>query len=557
MRLKQKITYLSLGILALVSILITVAAVLTIDQLLRELNETNMRVEMTRIRNEFERIQLHLHSGDVDEKGIHTEYAQRIFADFFKSHPQQSEMMMICSQNGMLIYPGEFTDKLRKAPLWNLPDTKSGMERMLFDGKPYLFIYDSFSPWKWKIVLATSEAELFMRRDSFLNSVVFILLGGLVLGGFLSFVIARSIANPLVRLAEATKNFVPGSAGKLLPVPGAGASDEVVELTHAFNSMTERLKSANDAIEAQTAGLQLANDRLTREVSQRKKAQQELAALNDKLEKLVASRTWELQSKAHELEEANLQLLRQDALKSSFLSSVSHEFRTPLTSILGFVKLIKRDYHRIFRNADAMVADPSDKVVRIRDNLSIIQDESERLSRLIDDFLDFTKIESGRFQWHDQEIDVKAAILQAANAVEGVFRDKNDVFLKMILPETLPGMYMDPDRFKQLLINLFSNALKYTDSGAVTIAACSNEGTLQIGVLDSGCGVPRSELVMVFEKYHQVCAPDTLVSKPKGTGLGLSICRQIVEHYEGIIWMESDQDKGCCVFVELPLSSGS
>ncbi len=553
MRLKVKISYLSLGIAALVSIAITVAAVWTIDQLLDALNETNLRAEMARIKGEFGRMQLSMRLGDVDDKGIHTPTAQRVLGEFFQSYQPQTGMLLIRTDSGQVIYPPDFIFQIGKYPTLDLSDGGQGMRRMYYNGEPYLFVYDSFKPWKWQLILSANEEPLSKSRDRFLSTVILILFGGLLVGGFLSFAIARSIANPLSRLAMATRHFDPGKTGGMLP--RIGTTDEVQDLTQAFNKMAGRLKCAYHAIEAQTKDLKHANDHLILEVSQRKLAQQELATLNKELEMLVASRTWDLQQKAAELEEANAKLLRQDALKSTFLSSISHEFRTPLTSIIGFVKLIQRDYQRIFRNTDAMVADSSDKVVRIRDNLDVIQGESERLCRLINDFLDFAKIEAGRLQWHDQPVDLAECLLQSINAVEGVFGDKQHVVLELHLPETLPECIIDPDRFKQLIINLISNAFKNTDSGFVRISGCSRDDTVQVCVADSGSGVPRSELVAVFDKFHQVQFQDTLLPKPKGTGLGLSICRQIIEHYNGLIWMESESDKGCSVYLELSLHS--
>ncbi len=553
MRLKEKISYLSLGIVSLVSIAITLAAIWNINQLLDELNEAGMRAEMSRIKAQFARMQLNMRPGDVDDTGIHTLSAQRLLGEFFKSYPRQTQMLMIRTDSGQIVYPPEFLSQVGDSPTLQISNTGQSIRRVYYDGEPYLFIEDYFKPWKWQLVLSTNETPLFQRRDKFLNTVILILLGGLLVGGLLSFVIARSIANPLVRLAMATRSFEPGKTNSMLPC--IGTTDEVRDLTQAFNKMAGRLKCAYSAIEAQTTDLKHANECLILEVTQRKQAQQELATLNRELEMLVDSRTWDLQQKAVELEAANAKLLRQDALKSTFLSSISHEFRTPLTSIMGFIKLIQRDYQKIFRNTDAMVADSSDKVVRIRDNLDVIQGESERLCRLINDFLDFAKIEAGSLQWHDQPVDLVDCIKQAVNAVEGVFGEKQGVGLVLHLPESLPECVIDPDRIKQLIINLISNAFKYTETGRIRISACDRDAIVQVCVTDSGCGVPRSELGAVFEKFYQVPGRDPLLPQIKGTGLGLSICRQIVEHYDGLIWMESEQDKGSCVYLELSLQS--
>ncbi len=279
---------------------------------------------------------------------------------------------------------------------------------------------------------------------------------------------------------------------------------------------------------------------------------QELAVLNQNLEQEVASRTQDLSNKAAELEEANKRLLDLDRMKSSFLSSVSHELRTPLTSIMGFAKLINKDFDRLFVPLVGANEKLRQRAERVGQNLGVIVREGERLTRLINDVLDLAKIEAGRVEWRDSLIEVKKLVEQSVQAVSGQYNALPDVALHVTVAPDLPPVTADGDRLMQVLINLLNNAAKFTQAGSVDVVAGLNaQGEIQISVHDSGIGIPREFLEKVFDKFQQV-GSDTLSDKPQGTGLGLPISRQIVQHYGGRIWAESQPGQGSTFTFTLP-----
>ncbi|MDD4952307.1 MAG: ATP-binding protein, partial [Desulfovibrionaceae bacterium] len=281
------------------------------------------------------------------------------------------------------------------------------------------------------------------------------------------------------------------------------------------------------------------------DVTARKKAELDLADLNRRLENLVEERTRDLAHKAGELRLANQRLKELDEAKSSFLSSVSHELRTPLTSILGFAKLINKDFSGAYLPLAGDDAKLARKGERIRDNLEIIEHEGERLTRLINDVLDLNKIESGRIEWHDVEMSMAECVEQAVNAVAGQFALKPDVVLKVEVREDLPLMRADRDRMVQVFINLLNNAAKFTKSGVVRLSVSEiDQGVIEARVSDTGVGINKEDLEKIFLKFQQAENEDTLAEKPKGTGLGLTICREIISHYGGRIWAESEPGKG-------------
>ena len=260
-----------------------------------------------------------------------------------------------------------------------------------------------------------------------------------------------------------------------------------------------------------------------------------------------------MKSRTTELEQANEELRQMDRMKSDFLSSVSHELRTPLTSILGFVSLVVREFSRSFVPLAEGDAALDKKARRIQDNLDIVQKESERLTRLINDVLDLAKIESGRTEWHDAPMQVAALVQDAVNAARGMFAQKPEVALELEIADNLPAFMADADRLQQVLVNLINNAVKFTDRGAVTMRAFLNEQSMiQIEVRDTGAGFPPEDAESIFDKFQQSKQGDVLTDKPKGTGLGLAICKEIVEHYDGRIWAASEPGKGSVFALTLP-----
>jgi PAS domain S-box-containing protein len=295
-----------------------------------------------------------------------------------------------------------------------------------------------------------------------------------------------------------------------------------------------------------------------RDITRQREASLALAQFNRKLESLVAERTTELELKAAELEAANTRLVELDALKSAFVSSVSHEVRTPLTSILGFARLIERDFHKHYLPLGQDNPNVGAKGERILANLRVIDREGDRLKRLINDFLDLAKIEYGSLRWQNAQVSPSELIGQVADAVEGLFSERPETRLVLEVAPNLPRLWIDPDRLQQVLINLVNNAVKFTPAGKVILRASLQDArTLAIAVSDTGIGIADGELERIFEKFHQVQQSVSADDQSRGTGLGLTICRQIVQHYGGSIWAESEPGRGSTFHITLPVMDGA
>ncbi len=282
--------------------------------------------------------------------------------------------------------------------------------------------------------------------------------------------------------------------------------------------------------------------------------QQELEALNKSLENKVRERTRDLQLETEKLEEANVRLLELDKLKSTLLSSVSHELRTPLTSIMGFAKLIERDFQHHARDAEQSENPRLNKIAkRIDKNLDIINSEAERLTRLINELLDLSSVESGRAQMQDTLFSFSDILGPSLSRLEPGLKKHPDVLICIEIASNLPQIMADMERIIQVMHKIIENAVKFTPKGHISIKACSFDGWIQVRVKDSGIGMDKRNLLLVFESFHQVSEDDELlINKPKGSGLGLSLCLSIIAHYNGLIWCESEPGKGTEIVFELP-----
>ena len=257
---------------------------------------------------------------------------------------------------------------------------------------------------------------------------------------------------------------------------------------------------------------------------------------------------------ARQMEAARRQAETANAAKSDFLANVSHELRTPLVSILGFTRIVqKRLEERIFPFLPQENGKFDKTAHQIQENLGIIITEGQRLTTMINNLLDLEKIESGKMEWRFQAVDSSAIVRQAADATAPLFEGK-PLALQIDIAERLPPVLGDPDKLIQVIINLISNAVKFTSRGMVTIQARGGEKEVVFSIIDQGIGIAPQDQAMVFEKFRQV--GDSLTGKPQGTGLGLAISKEIVEHHQGKIWLVSQPGKGSKFSFSIPIFPG-
>jgi ammonium transporter len=226
------------------------------------------------------------------------------------------------------------------------------------------------------------------------------------------------------------------------------------------------------------------------------------------------------------------------AAKTHFLANMSHELRTPLNAIIGFTRIVSR-------NSEAL---PERQV----DNLSKVLVSAQHLLALIDEILDLARIEAGEVTLELSETNVAEVLREVTDSFEPLV-DRPRVQLFVDADTDLPRVVTDRDKLKQILLNLVSNAVKYTDDGTISVCAEAVDGRLRVDVSDTGAGIPADELGKIFDEFHRADGP---VSSPRpGTGLGLTISRRLARTLGGDVTVESSLGVGSTFTLDLPLQA--
>ena len=254
----------------------------------------------------------------------------------------------------------------------------------------------------------------------------------------------------------------------------------------------------------------------------------------------LEQKSQELARVGQELRSANERLRELDRMKDEFVAMVSHELRTPLTSIRSFAEIL-RD-----------TPDISDD--KRHQFLAIMVQESERLSRLIEEILDLARLESGRLTMSPKPIDLVALARQSSDALARLHQEEALTFELVVQPETAM-VEADPDRLEQVIINLLENARKFAHHThpEIMLSVEAYEDHFRLSVDDNGPGIPEEEREHVFEKFYQLQRNGhSSPQRPKGSGLGLPISRAIVQHLGGKLWAEASPLGGTRMSIELP-----
>ena len=244
---------------------------------------------------------------------------------------------------------------------------------------------------------------------------------------------------------------------------------------------------------------------------------------------------------AKEQEKTIVQLVQVDRLKSEFLTSMSHELRTPLNSIIGFADVLLQ----------GIDGDLNDMALN---DIRLIHNSGQHLLALINDILDLSKIEAGKMELVCEPINVTTAIKDVLAASSSLVKNKPVEILVDVEP-SLPPINADRLRFNQILLNLVSNAAKFTEKGSITLKAEMQESVpdkMFISVIDTGIGIPAEKIDAVFDRFRQ--ADSSITRHYGGTGLGLAICKQLIEMHGGEIWLESEVDVGSTFHFTIPLA---
>jgi PAS domain S-box-containing protein len=308
---------------------------------------------------------------------------------------------------------------------------------------------------------------------------------------------------------------------------------EIVRATGRFEEEGWRVRKDGSAFWANVAITEVRNSagdlvgfsKVTHDLTERKRVQDQLLDVQQKY--------------VHELELRNRESEQANQLKTEFLANMSHELRSPLHTVIGFSELL----------ADEIEGQLNEKQKRF---INHIHTDAMHLLHLINDLLDLSKIEAGQFELR-QELFLMDAVLE-----EALFSVQPRATAKLVeirIGVSIPTIvYADRLRFKQILHNLLTNAIKFTPGGGtVWVESATRDGFAEVSVLDTGIGIPEDQHQAVFDKFYQVQA--STKGGPEGTGLGLAITKRLVEQHGGRIWLKSTPGKGCCFTFTVPLKN--
>ena len=382
------------------------------------------------------------------------------------------------------------------APVERVLDRHTGsMDYTHPDGEAFLSAYAPLTSIGWGVVVEQPAEEAYATIGIMLRQAWGITVISAIIALVIGILTARSIVRPVLRLVEGTQQI---SQGDLTHRIDLKRLDEIGQLAVSFNEMAQSLKESYEGLELKVA----------QRTSQLRRAMEEVERLNE--------------------------------LKSKFVSEVAHELRTPLTSIQGYADTLIRLRNRM---------DEEKK----QECLRTISDESTRLTRLINDLLDLSRIESGRIELDRSPVDMAPVAREAIQAAQSRTEDKN-IRIDLILPAVLPQVMADRDAIRRVFDNLIGNAMKFTPvRGLVTVTLSSRRTHVHVIIADTGIGIPDHEIEHIFEPFFRV---NTSGARTTGTGLGLPIVKSIVEEHGGEVSASSTPGQGSVLTFTLPAMDG-
>ncbi len=437
--------------------------------------------------------------------------------------------------------------------------------------------------------LSLSLSEIQAINQQMLIYVLISIVAGVILASILGYRFITKFLEPVKKLTKTSQEIAKGNLSRPLEV---SSDDELGELSETFNEMRIQLKHTFDELEDQNVKLQALLTSITNPiiaVDQKKHiilfnpAAEALFetkgeavhgkhilevvrdhTLEEQVEEIFAKNRetqieWELKYPSKRHLKVNTSLIRTpkdpirslgmvasiedltemkklETMRSDFVANVSHELKTPLTSIKGFVETLK----------SGEVKEEEQR----RRFLGIIEIEAERLTRLIDDILTLAEIENHRASSKEEAIDVRVAIDNALDVIRPIAHRK-DIEIRVKVEPELPKVRGNLDWFKQMLINLLDNGVKYTpESGEIHLQAYCQRGRVYLSIKDNGLGIPKEDLDRVFERFYRVDKGRS--RKIGGTGLGLAIVKHAVRSLNGHIAVRSEEGKGTEFIVNFP-----
>jgi signal transduction histidine kinase len=397
-----------------------------------------------------------------------------------------------------------------------LAGEKGSTEYVGADGEQYLAGYHPIKgrP-SWGVVISQASSEAFAGITRLALIALAVVVIAIIIISIIAVWLSNTITRPLRELASAANRITTtGNLNEQIPI---ASQDEVGELSASFNGMILALRKTRLALEH----------------------------WNRELEHKVEVRTKQLTRSNEKLEQINEQLERVNLHKSQFLANMSHELRTPLNAIIGFSEILQ----------DQVFGELTEKQRRYVGNIVV---SGRHLLDLVNDVLDLSKVEAGKMELHWEDFSVRLTVGEVV-AQLGTLAFKKELSVTAMYEPDLDIISADRGRFRQVLYNLISNAIKFTPPGGQVQVNCRIEPGLEKGsqmalfeIKDTGIGISGENLESIFESFRQV--DNTYSRQYQGTGLGLALTRKLVEMHGGKIWASSNPEGGSTFSFTVPLT---
>ncbi|MFH1101766.1 MAG: ATP-binding protein [Methanobacteriota archaeon] len=388
----------------------------------------------------------------------------------------------------------------------------------------------------WTVIVTQDSEEIFASVISF-RIQIFLL--ALVYAGILivaSFIFSRGIITPIRYLSNITKKIREGNLDAVIEVH---SNDEIGDLAESFEKMRESLRNTTSKLIDARESLEKKVEERTLELNEKMKKLQEseVATLNimedlqQTIDKLKETQTT--------IELQNIQLKKLDRIKSDFLNITSHELRTPMSAIKGYIQMImKQTLGQITKEQQQA--------------LTVILRNTDRLDNLIRDILDVSRLESGTMKFVPEKIDTRKMVNEAVETMQPT-ADLKNIKINTEIEQDIPEMIVDHERIKQVIINIVNNAIKFSPNGTIiNVRTKKDKDQVLFEIQDFGRGIPKDKREKIFEIFYQV--DSGMDRKFGGAGLGLAISRGIVLSHGGNIWAESEPGNGSTFRFTLPIT---
>lgn len=352
---------------------------------------------------------------------------------------------------------------------------------------------------------------------SIIGAAVVIIIG-MSIALLLSIFTQKTISKPIINLAKVARKI-------------ADTRDYSIRI-----EKREATRKESDEIKTLYSGIDEMLKEIHKREMQRDKAEEKLRKHKENLEETVKNRTKDLESKKDELEQANIKLLEIDQLKRMFIASMSHELRTPLNSIIGFTGIM-------------LMGLTGELNEEQKKQLTMAKASADHLLALVNDIIDMSKIEADKAEIKIDELDITKVLKEITDSFQITVKEKG-IKMPIRMPKRLK-VISDKRRIQQIMMNLVSNAVKFTDEGEIEIKVTEEDGMVEVSVKDSGPGIKQEDMDRLFKTFSRIHVEGE--EYKEGTGLGLHLSRKIADLLGGEITAESEFGKGSTFTLTLPL----